>query len=355
MTSWNAALAAGLAIAAVAALPAFAQRSAPSAQPVTEETMVPSGEADVAIYVRNKHPAGMTRFAPERTLLFVHGATYPASTSFDLPLGGASFMDDLAEHGFDVYAMDLPGYGRSSRPAQMAQAPDANPPFETTEDAVRQYGAVAEYVLKRRGLPRLDVMGWSWGTTIAAGFAAAQPGKVERLVLYAPIWLVQGEAAALGGGAKLGAYRTVTPDAARQRWLTGVPEDKKAALIPSGWFDAWQRATWATDPAAGTRDPPALRAPNGVVQDLRAYWMAGKPTYDPAAITAPTLLVQGEWDHDTPPYMSHALFPMLVNAPWKRYVEIGGGTHTIMMERNRRQLFDAVEDFLMEPSPSDAP
>jgi len=348
MNAWRVARAAAGLLAATAAT-AGAQQQRP--QIVAEDAMVPSGDPGIAIYVRNKHPAGTTRFTPDRTLVFVHGATYPASTSFDLELGGTSFMDDLAEHGFDVYAIDLPGYGKSSRPAQMAQAPDANPPIETTADAVRHYGAVVDYVLKRRGLQKLDAMGWSWGTTIAAGFAAEQPAKVERLVLYASVWLVQGEAVALGG-AKLGAYRSVTADQARQRWLTGVAVDKRDALIPAGWFDAWQKATWATDPDAAAKTPPALRAPNGVVQDLRTYWQSGKPTYDPAKITVPTLIVQGEWDHDTPPYMSETLFPLLVNAPWKRYVQIGQGTHTIMMERNRRQLFYVVESFLTEPGPS---
>ncbi len=353
MKTWKAALAAA-SLSTAPILPGLAQPTFTQQRPqvVAEDAMVPSGEPGVEIYVRNKHPSGMTSFTAARTLVFVHGATYPASTAFDLQLGGTSFMDDLAEHGFDVYALDLPGYGKSSRPAQMDQPAAANPPFETTADAIRHYGAVVDYVLRRRGLQKLDVMGWSWGTTIAAGFATEQPGKVERLVLYAPVWLVQGEAVALGGGAKLGAYRTVTADQARQRWLNGVPEDKKGDLIPPGWFDAWQQATWATDPASGTQDPPALRAPNGVVQDLRTYWQAGKPTYDPAKITAPTLLVQGEWDHDTPPYMSQALFRLLVNTPWKRYTEIGAGTHTIIMERNRRQLFDVVEAFLMEPDPT---
>jgi hypothetical protein len=85
---------------------------------VTEDIRVPSGEPGIDIYVRNEHPANITRFAPGRTLLYVHGATYPASETFDLKLGGASFMDLLASHGFDVYAMDLPGYGKSSRPIQ---------------------------------------------------------------------------------------------------------------------------------------------------------------------------------------------------------------------------------------------
>ena len=37
-----------------------------------------------------------------------------------------------------------------------------------------------------------------------------------------------------GGDGPLGAYRTVTMSAAKARWLTGVPENKKADLIPAG-------------------------------------------------------------------------------------------------------------------------
>ena len=46
-------------------------------------------------------------FRSERTLLFVHGATYPASTAFDLALGGASWMDYIVSRGYDVYLLDL--------------------------------------------------------------------------------------------------------------------------------------------------------------------------------------------------------------------------------------------------------
>lgn len=33
-----------------------------------------------------------------------------------------------------------------------------------------------------------------------------------------------------------GAYRTVRREQALERWMTGVPEPKKASLIPAGWF-----------------------------------------------------------------------------------------------------------------------
>ena len=60
------------------------------------------------------------------------------------------------------------------------------------------------------------------------------------------------------------------------------------------------------------------------MQDSAEFWSAGKAYYDPAKITVPTLLVHGEWDRDTPPYMAQTLFPLLVNSPGKRYVHAAG-------------------------------
>ena len=74
----------------------------------------------------------------------------------------------------------------------------------------------------------------------------------------------------------------------------------------------------------------------------------GKGAYDPAAIRVPTFLVHAEWDADLPSYMLYAYFGKLTNTPYKRYVEIGEGTHTIIMEKNRMQLFQAVQQFLDE-------
>lgn len=336
---------AALALAATlaTALPAAAQ--APLAM---DEAMIDSPQPGVKIYVRNKRPAEMTRFTPERTVVFVHGATYPASTAFDLELGGLSWMDYIAQRGFDVYLIDLPGYGKSTRPAAMDGAADAGQPVETTAQAVSDYAAVVDWVRQRRHLDKVDVMGWSWGTTIAAGFAAEHPDQVNRLVLYAPVWLPT-TTVATEEPPKLGAYRLVTRDAALQRWLRGVPEDKQADLIPAGWFDAWQRATWATDPKSAGTNPPTLRAPNGVTLDFQQYWAAGKPTFEPAKITAPTLMIQAEWDADTPPARSQGLFPKLTHAASKQYVLIGEGTHTVMMEKNRLQFFAAVQTFLETP------
>ena len=50
----------------------------------------------------------------------------------------------------------------------------------------------------------------------------------------------------------------------------------------------------------------------------------------------------------TPAYMSQALFPLLTKAAYKRYVVIGEGTHSVIMEKNRMQLFKETQLFLDE-------
>ena len=317
---------------------------------VMEEMMVPS-EPGIEIYVRNKHPADMTAFRPERTLLFVHGATYPAHTSFDLKLDGVSWMDYIAARGYDVYLLDIRGYGKSTRPREMDDKPDANAPVVRGVTAVKDISAVVDFILKRRSIPRLNLLGWSWGTTLMATYTTENPGKVERLVLYAPAWIRTTPSLSRPAG-PLGAYRAVAREQAKSRWLTGVPEHKKATLIPAGWFESWADATFATDPVGAKMTPPVLRAPNGVQQDGDEFFSAGKPYYDPGKITVPTLLVHAEWDRDTPAYMAQTLFPLLVNAPGKRYVQLPEGTHTIMMEKNRLMLFEAVQAFLDESGKS---
>jgi pimeloyl-ACP methyl ester carboxylesterase len=314
---------------------------------ITEEFMIPGPDRGVQLYVRNKRPRSLATFKPDNIVLFVHGATYPAETSFDLQLDGLSWMDYIASRGYDVYLMDVRGYGRSSRPAEMDQPANRNPPIVRTSTAARDYGAAVDFVLKRRGVAKLNVLGWSWGTVIGALYTSQNNAKVNRLVLYAPLWVRQTKSLTDTGGA-LGAYRVVTVDNAKKR-PTGIPDGKKP--MPDAWLEAWVRATFASDPVGAKGNPPFVRAPNGVELDGREYWLAGKPLYNPANIRVPTMLIIAEWDTNTPVYMAQTLFPKLVNAEPKRLVVIGEGTHGVMMEKNRMQLFREVQLFLDEPAP----
>ena len=316
-------------------------------QLITEDFRVPSRDPGIEIFVRNKRPGSLADFSPARTLLFVHGATYPSEAVFDLPVDGQSWMEFIASRGFDVYCLDVRGYGGSTRPPQMDEPAENNPPLARGVEAVADVGAVVDWILARRAIAKLSLLGWSWGCTLMATYATQHPSKVNRLALYAPGWIRTTPSLVQVEG-KVGAYRTVKREQMLARWLTGVPEEHKASLIPPGRFDALAEAVFASDPDGARQDPPVLRAPNGIVQDGLEFWSAGRPCYDPAKIAAPTLLAVAEWDRDTPPAMAEALFPLLTGAPWKRMAMIAGGTHTVLLEKNRMRLIDVVQQFLEE-------
>src|SRR6267378_4861480 len=177
--------------AALAALIAFSSARATDEAPklVTEHIMIEAADPGIKLYVRNKRPEDMKQFTSEKTLLFVHGATQPAEATFDLPLEGLSWMDYIAQHGWDVYLVDVRGYGRSTRPPEMDQPAANNPPIVTTDVAVKDVGSAIDFILQRRGVSKLSLLGWSWGPVIIGAYTADHNDKVERLVLYAPVWL----------------------------------------------------------------------------------------------------------------------------------------------------------------------
>ena len=164
------------------------------------------------------------------------------------------------------------------------------------------------------------------------------PGKVERLALYAPVWLRSHASLVQTGPGPLGAYRTVTREQAQARWLNGVPEDKKAALIPRRLVRAMgrrhlgHRSGRRQAKSAGGARAERHRAGHARVLDRRQDRCTTRPQ-----ITVPTLIAIGEWDRDTPPYMAQAFFPLLVNSPGKRLVMLAEGTHHMMLEKNRRR------------------
>ncbi len=331
-------------LVACAAVPAAPQGLALT----VEDFRVPSSAPGIELFVRNKRPKGVETFLSNRIVLFVHGATIPSESSFDLTLDGLSWMDFIARAGYDVYLVDVRGYGGSTRPPAMSEPPDRNPPITTLVEAVDDVDSAVDFILRRRNVERLSLIGWSWGTAIMGRYAATHGDKVDRLVLYAPLWQRKAAPLSTRGVDVSTAYRLVNVAAAKSRWLAGVAQEKQDQLIPPGWFEAWVAANLATDPWGSKQTPPVMRAPNGVFADLQqsGAWV---PPYDPAAIKAPTLLIKAEWDADTPSYMAQTLFPLISNAPMKQYVEIGEGTHSILLERNRMLLFRAVQNFLDEP------
>lgn len=339
-----------LAVALTVLVSACGGGSKPQFQPkvadgvMTEEFLVDAKDDGFLLYIRNKHPAEYYDFRPEKTVLFVHGATFPGHATFDLALDGMSWMDWMAKRGYDVYSVDIRGYGKSTRPPEMNKPAEDSPPVVDTATALRDLSKAVDFITSRRSQQKLVLVGWSWGATLAGTYASTATDRVERLVLLAPQWLRE---QAVPADFKLGAWRGVRLDQAQDRWIKEIPANRRAELAPADWRKAWAEAALASDPEGAKMSPPVLRAPNGVAADALKTWAVGTAPWNPEKVSAPALVVVGGWDADNPPSMGKAVFDKLPQAR-RRYVEVGEGTHMLMLEKNREQLFRTVQGFLEE-------
>ena len=196
----------------------------------TETFYIAASDPEIKLHVRNKHLSGKKIFPADKIVLFVHGATYPSETAFDIALPGGSWMDYAAERGYDTYLVDIRGYGRSTRPPAMDAPPDQNPAFATTAEAIKDVGAAVDFIRQRRKADKINLVGWSWGTTLMGGFTAQNNDKVAKLVLYAPLWTLKEPPPFSGSGA----YRTVTKEGCPGPRLAGYSRGTKRSDKPSG-------------------------------------------------------------------------------------------------------------------------
>lgn len=301
---------------------------------------VQSSRAGLSVMLRNK--CGGRRAPP---LLFVHGATYPSTVTFDYAIDGASWMDVLAADGFDVWCIDLLGYGEADRPPEMSVTADEHGPIVDTTDAVADVKLAIDFIRAARDSEMVDLIGYSWGTAIGGQVAAECPARVRRLVLAGALWVPEGPMQVAVEGS-LGAYRLVTEEATVRRWTVGLDDAQKAAIGSAASREQWAQAAVASDPQSCRHTPALLRAPTGVVKDVTECWMRGHPTWDPSLLRCPTLVVVGEWDHETTPVQGREVFARLTGSDARRFVMIGGATHLMLLERQRQQLYNVVMGFL---------
>ncbi|MDB6130462.1 MAG: alpha/beta hydrolase fold, partial [Verrucomicrobiales bacterium] len=157
------------------------------------------------IYVRERTLAGPAlrgSVGADRVVLFVHGAGTPAEVAFDTGYEDYSWMAYLAREGFDVFCMDVTGYGRSTRPEVMNDPRNLTPEqqssfspkllptpggtdyphtMNTIASDWNDIGAVVDYLRELRHVERVSLIGWSLGGPRAGGYASQHPEKVHKL------------------------------------------------------------------------------------------------------------------------------------------------------------------------------
>jgi len=323
---------------------------------VPNRSTVPSiAGQTVEIYVRERvKPATIQRGAPrdDRVVLFVHGAGTPAEVAFDVPYADYSWMAFLAAAGFDVFSMDMTGYGRSTRPNLMndvcnlsaeQQTALGRPTCKANHDAQlttiatdwNDLDAVVEYIRKLRDVPRVSLVGWSLGGPRAGGYASRNPDKVAKLVLLAPAYSRDAKQeppeASPASGVVFNAqsHADFTANWDRQVGCANQYEPAAAAAV-------W-RAMLESDPVGASWGQGVRRAPNTTV------WGFGKAAVE--RMQTPTLMVAGIHDKQVAPERVREYFADL-GAENKVLVDLACSSHNAMWEANHLLLFRASLEWL---------
>ena len=350
---------------------AFAAAGSAAAQPTTGEdsqhiltvdhyvanrSTVPTiAGQTVQLYVRERvKPATIQRGAlrDDRMVLFVHGAGTPAEVAFDVPYADYSWMAYLAAAGFDVFSMDMTGYGRSTRPHLMnevcnlsaeQQTALGGTPCEATHNAQLttiasdwdDIDAVVEYLRALRGVPSVHLVGWSLGGPRAGGYASRNPNKVGKLVLLAPAYSRDSAQQppqpnpAQGVAFNAQSHADFTANWERQVGCANQYEPETATAV-------W-RAMLESDPVGATWGQGVRRAPN------TTSWGFGRAAVE--RMRTPTLMVAAIHDKQIAPERVHDYFADL-GAENKVLLDLGCASHNAMWETNHLLLFRASLEWL---------
>lgn len=314
---------------------------------------------ETEIYVREVVlPSTVLRGGPaqDRVALFIHGAGTPAEVAFDVPYQDYSWMAFLARAGFDVFSMDMTGYGRSTRPPamndpcnlskmqqalfipQLISAPcEASYPRQQTTLASdwNDIDAVVNHVLALRHVTKLNLLGWSLGGPRSAGWAAQHADKVLKLVLLAPAYnrnlRADPPAQVPAGGA---AFNTQSREEFIANWdrQVGCPAQYEGPALDSVWSELV-----ASDPVGATWGAGVRRAP----QTTLYGWSQAVV----AKTQIPTLMVSGAHDKQVNPDRVRELY-MDLGSPKKVFIDLACSSHNAMWEKNHLLLFQASLDWL---------
>ena len=118
----------------------------------------------------------------------------------------------------------------------------------------------------------------------------------------------------------------------------------KGSYREEGARDAFALEALTTDPTSNTRNPPSLRAPNGVL----FMQATGRRIWNASSIYVPTLVIAGEYDTWSFPEDREGLLRDLTNAPVKRHVLIKDATHFVLFKKQRFEFFNEIVRFLKE-------
>lgn len=223
----------------------------------------------------------------------------------------------------DILRLDLPGHGRAAEPASL---------YGGDPEGAWDIDAVARHLLAQ--LPaRCALLGWSLGAKLALHIAAIEPARIERLVLLcATPRFAQADDWPHGTPASvLGAF---TQHLQRDYRRT-VREFLELQVRGSANADTALAALQAALLAQGECAPEVLQRSARLLHAVDQRSRLGN-------VSAPTLVIAGEYDRLVHPRASQALAKFLPDA---RFVQIAKAGHAPFLS-HQSEVIDALRTFL---------
>jgi alpha-beta hydrolase superfamily lysophospholipase len=232
----------------------------------------------------------------------------------------SALIPALVAAGFTVFAMDLPGHGKSPGPRGTVNVPRAIERHVATRQAIMASGAVGP----------LFLLGHSLGGLVTAGSAVRSPDHIAGVVLSAPaLYFPVNSATRLV--ARCVAAIAPTLGSVAPRSASGL------SRIP----DVIER--FAGDPHIYRGKVPFLTAAT-IAQASHSLWRHYK------AWTLPSLVVHGDADIFTP-YAGSVRFIDSISSADKHLETVSGGRHEALNDIGREQILALILLWLSERSP----
>ncbi len=284
-----------------------------------------------------------------RVVLLLHPIDIPGAEAFKVK--GYSLMDYLADRGYDVWAVDYRGYGRSSSAPEEFDSKHQRVPTPRLDDALDDAREAIAAVLSSTGASSLSLVGYGYGGIVAGATAEKMPDEVSRLVLYGTSFAFKiGKAGAQLAKqpleSKPGVLNTKLPIEQSIDWENSTLAlwEKMMAgrpLAESEAIAAVAEAFYATDYLDPTNDRRTLRRPTGPLLDMYRVW-SNKPLFNVGKIKVPTLSVRGDLDVYADPELSK----QLTGSKIVREVVVRNATHWMLYEKAHDQVFAETDRFL---------
>jgi pimeloyl-ACP methyl ester carboxylesterase len=284
--------------------------------------------SDVKLFLWNKCAGDPAK--TNGTVLFVHGSSMASQPTFDLHVPGrtdSSVMDFFAARGYDVWCVDMEGYGRSTKTR------DNNAPIAYgADDCV----AAATYIAKLRGKRPLLVYGISSGALRAALFAQRHPDMVGRLALDAMVWTGEGSSTLAERSKRLPEFRAKNRRPIDRKFVRSIFERDHPGTADDAVIEAFADAILSLDDSM----------PTGTYVDM----CANLPVCDPEKITVPTLIMRGEYDGIASMQDLLKFFEKLPN-PDKQFAVMPGIAHASFHQKNYAICYHILASFFSQPAP----